>query len=108
MSIPLSISIGPLDLITRPLKTSLQALASNWKVQFTSFLHDMAKESLNSVVQDRDAMYRTLSSPVSVGDLSFLREVLELLLHIDDMFHYIDNVYTPVEDMYQLLRYIHM
>ena len=97
-------AIGPLLLLTRPLKSSLKSLASNWKVQFISFLHKGTTEALASVIKERDSMFQTLSTPINVGDLPFLREVLELLLHIDDMFHHVDSMYLPVEDMYRVLR----
>ncbi len=89
------------------MKSSLQALVSNWKVHFSSLLHRTASESLQSVVQDQQSMYQTLSSSITVGDLPFLRKMLELLLHTDNMFHHIDNIYSSVEDMYQVLRYVH-
>lgn len=51
-------------------------------------------------------MSQVLTSEVYTGDLTFLREVLELLEHMDDLQHSIDDQYLPVEEMYLQLKYV--
>ena len=50
-------------------------------------------------------MIQVLISEVAIGDLSFLREVLELLEQIDELQLTIDEKYLAVEEMYRQLRY---
>ena len=45
-----------------------------------------------------------LNAPVET--LHQLKATLELLHHITDLQNVIDNMYYPVEELYQLLRYI--
>ena len=104
MSLPGTLRLGPLQLITTPLKSTLQALASNWRSLYSTYLHDRAKVALDSLVQQRETMIQVLTSEVVVGDLSFLREVLELLEQIDELQLTIDEKYLAVEEMYRQLR----
>ena len=60
--------------------------------------------ALDSLVQQREAMIQVLTSEVVVGDLSFLREVLELLEQIDELHLTVDEKYSAVEEMYRQLR----
>ena len=102
---PEIMSIGPLQLDTVPIKSSLKAFSSNWKTQFASHLHQQAKEALDKVTSEREAMMKTLTLVVTVGDLETLRQVLDILEHIDNLQHSIDGQYLPVENMYRQLRY---
>ena len=86
------------------MKSTLQALASNWRSQYSTYLHERAKVALDSLAQQREAMIQILTSEVVVGDLSFLREVLELLEQIDELHLTIDEKYSAVEEMYGQLR----
>lgn len=104
LAIPSSLSFGPLQLITSPLKSTLRSLSSNWKTQFSSHLHLMARTALQTLVEQQMTMSQVLTSEVCTGDLAFLREVLELLEHMDDLHHSIDDQYLPVEEMYMQLK----
>lgn len=104
LAIPSSLSFGPLQLITSPLKSTLRSLSSNWKTQFSSHLHLMARTALQTLVEQQMTMSQVLTSEVYTGDLAFLREVLELLEHMDDLHHSIDDQYLPVEEMYMQLK----
>lgn len=103
-NIPEIVPIGPLELDTAPMKSSLKMLSSNWKTQFASHLHQQAKEALDVLTSRREAMIGMLSLMVTVGDLQTLRKVLDMLEHIDNLQHSIDEQYLPVENMYRLLR----
>lgn len=81
-------------------------MASNWKCQYSSHLHLIAHTALNTLVQQQETMLHVLNTLPVVGDLAFLRELLELLGHIDDLHHSIDDQYLPVEEMYSQLRYM--
>lgn len=41
--IPAVLLVGPLQLSTAPIKSSLKALAVAWKMKFAAFLHKQAK-----------------------------------------------------------------
>ena len=103
-SLPSTVRFGCVVLLTDSLKSTLKALASNWKSQFASHLHFLAKTALNTLVEQQSTMMDVLNSPVNVGDLDLLREVLELLEHIDELHYTIDEQYLPVEQMYTQLK----
>ena len=64
----------------------------------------MARTALQTLVEQQMTMSQVLTSDVYTGDLAFLREVLELLEHMDDLHHSIDDQYLPVEEMYMQLK----
>ena len=66
----------------------------------------MARTALKTLVEQQVTMSQVLTSEVYTGDLTFLREVLELLEHMDDLQHSIDDQYLPVEEMYLQLKYV--
>jgi dynein heavy chain len=102
--LPTSLTIGPILLITFPMRATLQSISSNWKSKFASHLHRLAKTALDTLVDQQKKMMELLTTPVAVEDLPFLKEVLELLEHIDELQHSIDEHYIPVEDMYNQLN----
>lgn len=91
-------------LVITPAKSTLESLASNWKSRFASHLHFLATAALNTIVEQQETMMNVLNTPVNVGDLHLLREVLDLLEHIDELNHTVDEQYLPVEQMYDQLK----
>ncbi|KAL5457324.1 hypothetical protein EMCRGX_G034572 [Ephydatia muelleri] len=100
--IPAVLLVGPLQLSTAPIKSSLKALAVAWKMKFAAFLHKQAKTSLTAVVEQRESMSQQLLAPAD--NLQQLQCTLKLLGQIEDMQNVVDGLYLPVEKLYQSLK----
>jgi dynein heavy chain, axonemal len=94
-------NIGALSLETMPLKSSLKSEAASWKAQFAQNLHKQCSEDLKSF----DAYIRdtTLKLNRKIEDLEDVRNVMSVLKEVREKEADIDNLITPIEEMYGLL-----
>ncbi|XP_041355189.1 dynein gamma chain, flagellar outer arm-like isoform X3 [Gigantopelta aegis] len=102
LGIPSVLPIGPICLITDPIKDALHGFSMAWKTKFASVLHEEAKKKLDAAVSYRQNVKTRLEN--YVGTLDQLNSALHLLEELRDMENKIDGIYLPIETMYSKLR----
>ena len=100
--IPEYLNVGPICMNTDSVKTSLKAFAYAWKCKYASVLHEMAKNRLQTCIIYRENVQKRLS--VNVQTLEQLNDALRLLEELSDMENKIDNIYLPIENIYNDLQ----
>nr|DBA26446.1 TPA: hypothetical protein GDO54_010703 [Pyxicephalus adspersus] len=99
---PEVINIGCICLDYSLMKETLKGFAGSWKSHFATILHQRVKDDLHRVVQYRETVWQQLTKPVE--SLEQLNSILTLLEELQDMENKIDEVYRPIEVMYEHLR----
>lgn len=95
------VNIGSIVLETTPIKESLSGFCLAWKMCYVQKLHHVAKDNLDMVVAQRENFNSHLTS--EINSLSDLNNVLNEIQRITDMEIRIDNLYAPVESLYDVL-----
>ncbi|KAM4771050.1 dynein axonemal heavy chain 5-like [Rhinophrynus dorsalis] len=83
------------------IKEILKGFAGSWKSHYAAILHKHAKQNLLSILQYRETVWQQLTEPVQ--SLEQLNSCLTLLEELQDMENTIDEVYQPIEIMYEKL-----
>ncbi|XP_070190368.1 uncharacterized protein [Littorina saxatilis] len=102
LGIPSMLPVGPVCLQSDPIKDALHGFAMAWKTTFASVLHEEAKKKLDAAVAYRTNVEGRLEQHVATLDQ--LNSALHLLEELRDMENKIDDVYLPIETMYDKLR----
>ncbi|XP_031757885.1 dynein gamma chain, flagellar outer arm isoform X2 [Xenopus tropicalis] len=84
------------------IKETLKGLTGSWKSHYAAILHQHAKKNLQSVVEHRETVWKQLTEPVQ--SLEELNSCLSLLEDLQDMENKIDDLYQPIEMMYEKLE----
>ncbi|KAM4694307.1 uncharacterized protein O3C94_004765 [Discoglossus pictus] len=100
---PEVLQVGCICLDYSSIKETLKGFAGSWKSHFATILHQHVKDKLESALQYRETVWQQLTIPVE--SLEQLNSCLTLLEEIQDMENKIDEVYKPIEDMYEQLRF---
>ncbi|KAM9316607.1 uncharacterized protein PAF06_007656 [Gastrophryne carolinensis] len=101
-SFPEVLQVGCICLDYSLIKETLKGFAGSWKSHYASILHQRVKEDLHHAVQYRETMWQKLTIPVE--SLEQLNSIITLLDELQDMENIIDDVYQPIEVMYDHLR----
>ncbi|XP_018425842.1 PREDICTED: dynein gamma chain, flagellar outer arm-like [Nanorana parkeri] len=99
---PEVLELGCICLDYSLLKDTLNGFAGSWKSHYATILHQRVKDDLHRVVQYRETVWQQLTTPVE--SLEQLNSILTLLEDLQDMENKIDEVYRPIEVMYEHLR----
>ncbi len=100
--VPQYLNVGPICLNTESVKRSLKTFAYSWKCRYCSVLHEIAKTRLQASIIYRENVQKRLS--VNVQTLEQLNDALRLLEELSDMENKIDQIYLPIENIYDDLR----
>ncbi|XP_077343463.1 dynein axonemal heavy chain 5-like [Lithobates pipiens] len=84
------------------MKDTLKGFAGSWKSHYATILHQRVKDELHHAIQYRETVWQQLTTPVE--SLEQLNSILTLLEDLQDMENKIDEVYRPIEVMYEHLR----
>uniref|UniRef100_A0A8C5PKA2 Dynein heavy chain n=1 Tax=Leptobrachium leishanense TaxID=445787 RepID=A0A8C5PKA2_9ANUR len=84
------------------LKEMLKGFAGSWKSHYATILHQQAKKSLFDAIQYRENMWQQITMPVQ--NLEQLNSCVTLLEEVEDMENKIDDVYRPIEMMYEHIK----
>ncbi|KAM8953036.1 dynein axonemal heavy chain 5-like [Pelodytes ibericus] len=98
---PEMLQLGCICLDYSFIKETLKGFAGSWKSHYASILHQQVKQNLASVVQYREKVWQQLTVPVQ--SLEQLNICITLLEEVQDMENKIDDVYQPIEMMYEQL-----
>ena len=110
-------SLGSLCLETQPLKHSLKSEAASWKARFSKNLHEKGEEdlkNLDSYIRDMTQKLNRKASlffsidvtddtVVQIDDLEDVRSLVGFLKEIRRKEADIENIISPIEEMYALL-----
>ena len=99
--IPSIHNIGSLSLLTQPMKYSLKAEAAAWKAQFAKNLHAQGQEDLEAFMEY--IRETTVKLNRKIEDLEDVRLVMGILQEVREKESEIDDLITPIEEMYALL-----
>ncbi|CAH2249071.1 Hypothetical predicted protein [Pelobates cultripes] len=99
---PETVQLGCICLDYSLIKDTLRGFAGSWKSHYANILHQQFKQTLLSVVQYRENVWQQLTTPVQ--SLEQLHSCITLLEEVQDMENKIDDVYRPIEIMYEQLR----
>ncbi|XP_053567991.1 uncharacterized protein LOC128657631 [Bombina bombina] len=99
---PEVLRVGCMCLDFSSIKETLKGFAGSWKSHYATILHHHVKVKLQEVLQYREQVWQQLTVPVQ--SLEQLNYCLILLEELQDMENKIDNIYQPIEDMYEQLR----
>ncbi|KAJ1446978.1 dynein heavy chain and region D6 of dynein motor-domain-containing protein [Pelagophyceae sp. CCMP2097] len=96
-------TIGALALNTSNLKLQLRNESRQWKVQYSTRVHQTAKESMTALLEYVRVTQKKLH--VDVHDLDSLRFVMNTLREIRDRESAIEMELAPIFDMYSMLEH---
>ncbi|KAM5165175.1 dynein axonemal heavy chain 5-like [Mantella aurantiaca] len=99
---PEVLELGCICLDYSLMKDTLKGFAGSWKSHYATILHQRVKDDLHRVVEYRETIWQKLNTPVE--SLEQLNSILTLLEDLQDMENKIDEVYRPIEVMYEHLR----
>ncbi|XP_018096048.2 dynein heavy chain 5, axonemal [Xenopus laevis] len=99
---PEVLELGCICLNYSLIKETFKGLTGSWKSHYAAILHQHAKQNLQSVVQYRETVWKQLTEPVQ--SLEELNSCLTLLEDLQDMENIIDDLYQPIEIMYEKLE----
>ncbi|XP_066278010.1 uncharacterized protein [Branchiostoma lanceolatum] len=102
LDIPLVLPVGPICLLTSPIRDALHGFSIAWKTKYAQVLHEDAKKMLDTAILYRSNVLNRLS--LDVRTLDQLNSALNLLQELQDMENKIDDIYLPIETMYDNLR----
>ncbi|KAG8444848.1 hypothetical protein GDO86_009850 [Hymenochirus boettgeri] len=98
---PEFLDLGCICLDYSLIKQTLKGFTGSWKSHYAAILHHHAKQNLVSVLEYRNNVWQQLTEPVY--SLEQLNSCLTLLEKLHDMEHKIDEIYQPIEMMYEKL-----
>lgn len=96
-------NIGALSLNTANLKLQLRNESRQWKIQYSTKVHQQARDAMSSLLEYIRVTTNKLQ--VEVTDLDSLRFVMTVLKEIRERESSIEMELTPITDMYLMLEH---
>ncbi|KAH0622614.1 hypothetical protein JD844_025060 [Phrynosoma platyrhinos] len=97
-----TISVGPIELNTGPMKLALSIEAKAWKMLLCRYLNEEYKKKMQDMITFITEYLKKLSRPIR--DLDDVRFAMEALSHIRDKEIEMDMTMGPIEEAYTILN----
>ncbi|KAG8123396.1 hypothetical protein E2320_018801 [Naja naja] len=96
-----TISVGPIELNTGPMKLALSIEAKAWKMLLCRYLNEEYKKKMQDMISFITEYLKKLSRPIR--DLDDVRFAMEALSNIRDKEIEMDMIMGPIEEAYTIL-----
>ncbi|XP_044299056.1 dynein axonemal heavy chain 8 isoform X1 [Varanus komodoensis] len=97
-----TVSVGPIELNTEPMKLALSIEAKAWKMLLCRYLNEEYKKKMQDMISFITEYLKKLSRPIR--DLDDVRFAMEALSHIRDKEIEMDMTMGPIEEAYTILN----
>lgn len=97
-----SYTIGPIEMMTENLKTSLTTEAKAWEYSYAKALNEISAQKMNTVFSFFDRMMKSLSHPVK--DLDDVRSLMAAIKEGKETEVSVELNFIPIEEAYSLLH----
>uniref|UniRef100_A0ACB8GAZ6 Dynein heavy chain 8, axonemal n=1 Tax=Sphaerodactylus townsendi TaxID=933632 RepID=A0ACB8GAZ6_9SAUR len=97
-----TISVGPIELNTGPMKLALSIEAKAWKMLLCRYLNEEYKKKMQDMISFMTEYLKKLSRPIR--DLDDVRFAMEALANIRDKEIEMDMTLGPIEEAYTILN----
>ncbi|CAI9729215.1 dynein heavy chain 5, axonemal-like [Octopus vulgaris] len=97
-----SYTVGPIEMMTENLKTSLTTEVKAWEYSYAKALNEISAQKMNTVFSFFDRMMKSLSHPVK--DLDDVRALMAAITEGKEAEVSVELNFIPIEEAYSLLH----